>query len=34
VHLLATDGDWDRAGTEARQVVAELAELNNDVGIR
>ena len=30
VHLLATDGEWDRAEAEARQVVAELAELNND----
>jgi DNA-binding CsgD family transcriptional regulator len=30
VHLLATDGDWDRAEAEARQVVAELADLNND----
>jgi DNA-binding NarL/FixJ family response regulator len=30
VHLLATDGDWDRAEAEARQVVAELAELNNE----
>jgi tetratricopeptide (TPR) repeat protein len=30
VHLLATAGDWDRAEAEARQVVAELADLNND----
>ena len=30
VHLLAIDGDWDRAEAEARQVVAELADLNND----
>jgi len=30
VHLLATDGDWDRAEAEAQQVVAELADLNND----
>ena len=30
VHLLATDGDWDRAEAEARQVVTELADLNND----
>jgi DNA-binding NarL/FixJ family response regulator len=30
VHLLATDGDWTRAEAEAQQVVAELAELNND----
>jgi DNA-binding NarL/FixJ family response regulator len=30
VHLLATDGNWDKAEAEARQVVAELADLNND----
>jgi DNA-binding NarL/FixJ family response regulator len=30
VHLLATDGAWDRAEAEARHVVAELADLNND----
>ena len=30
VHLLATDGDWDQAEAEAQQVVAELADLNND----
>jgi DNA-binding NarL/FixJ family response regulator len=29
VHLLATDGDWDRAEAEAQQVVVELAEANN-----
>jgi ATP/maltotriose-dependent transcriptional regulator MalT len=30
VYLLATDGDWDKAEAEARRVVAELAELNNE----
>jgi DNA-binding NarL/FixJ family response regulator len=30
VHLLATEGEWDRAEAEARRVAAELAELNND----
>src|SRR4029434_11329497 len=30
VHLLATDGAWDRAEAESRRVVAELADLNND----
>jgi DNA-binding CsgD family transcriptional regulator len=30
VHLLATDGEWTRAEAEGQQVVAELAELNND----
>lgn len=30
VHLLAVDGDWDRAEAEARQVAVELAQMNND----
>jgi DNA-binding CsgD family transcriptional regulator len=30
VHLLAIDGNWDRAEAEARLVVTELADLNND----